>query len=166
MVVRVNDRSGARNCAAMNDFLFDDYLLHHRVGTLMLVARWRQTDIPGLARTIAFTQAHDIPTVLVGPSVEYDTAESRLLAIALWKGNVEDVSKHALEGPRLLDRQLSELARTAWHVPYISIYDDLCQAACPLYADGSAPLVFDGNHLTYRGALLLATILRDKHQLP
>ena len=166
MVVRVSGRSGASNCASLNDFLFNDYLLHQHVGTLLLVARWRSSDIPGIAATIAFTQLHNIPAVLVGPSVEYDASEPRLLAIALWKGNVQDVPKHALPGPRELDHQLSEMARTVWHVPYISIYDDLCQAACPLYATGSAPLVYDGNHLSGEGALLLAHIIRDRHQLP
>ena len=162
----VAGRHRSANCTRMMDFLFDDYLPNHSVGTLVLVARWRETDIPGISRTLAYTRAHGIRTVLVGPSVEYDTPAARLLAIALWKGDLKDVPAHQMPGPRELDQELSGLAAMAWHVPYISIFDDLCPTDCPLYAQGSAPLVLDENHLSGYGALLLAERVRAANQLP
>ena len=166
LVAPVAGRHRSENCTRLFDFLFNDYLLHHHVDTLVLVARWRESDIPGINATLAYTRAHGIRTVIVGPSIEYDTPAARLLAVALWKGDVQDVAAHQLAAPRELDQELSGLAEMSWRVPYLSIFDDLCKPDCPLYAEGSAPLVFDGNHLSPAGSLLLAKRARAASQLP
>jgi hypothetical protein len=62
---------------------------------------------------------------------------------------------------------MAELARTQWHVPYISIFDDLCKPSCPAYAGPQAPMMFDERgHMTEDGAILLARAVRANGQLP
>jgi len=159
-------RQQSENCKNLLNFLFNDYLLHRRVGTLLLEARWRPTDLDALGTTIQYAQAHDINVVLMGPSIEYDKPEARTLILALRDGRPEEIREHRVIAPQILDFEMSQLASTRWHVPYISIYDDLCQPDCPIYAADSVPLLFDRNHLQADGAILLAKYIRAHGQLP
>jgi peptidoglycan/LPS O-acetylase OafA/YrhL len=161
-------RRDSENCKKMVDFLFNDYLPHHRIGVLLLQARWRAMDFPGLAATMGYAHAHGIAVVLIGPAMEYDKPEPRLLAFALRNGRAgDDLQEHLKPLPRTLDRQMAELARTQWHVPYISIFDDLCKPSCPAYAGPQAPMMFDERgHMTEDGAILLARAVRANGQLP
>jgi peptidoglycan/LPS O-acetylase OafA/YrhL len=159
-------RRDSQNCKDLLRFLFNDYLLHRRIGILLLEARWRWTDLEGVEATVEYAHAHDIPVVVMGPSIEYDKPEARLVVLALRDRRAEQIRSHRLTAPQVLDREMAQLARSRWHVPYISIYDDLCQPDCPVYAGDSVPLLFDQNHLTADGATLLAKAIRANGQLP
>ena len=159
-------RQDSENCENLLNFVFNDYLLHHHVGTLLLEARWRRTDLEGLDATIEYAHAHNITVVLMGPSIEYDKPEARLLVLALRAGKPEEIQEHRVVGPQMLDRDMAELARSRWHVPYISIYDDLCKPDCPVYATDSVPLLFDRNHLQAEASILLFKDIRASGQLP
>jgi len=155
-----------RNCKQMMRFLYGDYLLHHQVGALLLEARWRAIDLQDLGATIEYVRARGITVVVVGPAIEYDQAEPRVVAFALRDGSVNTIAAHQMPAPRALDREMGELARSRWHVPYISIYDDLCRPTCPVFAQASVPLLFDGSHMTAEGSVLLAKAIRANGQLP
>jgi peptidoglycan/LPS O-acetylase OafA/YrhL len=158
-------RPDSANCKRLLDYIFRDYLLHYRVGILMLEARWRKTDIPSLEATIDYARVHSINVVLMGPSIEYDKPEPRLIAFALRDGQLAAIQSHIRSEPRMLDREIAELAHSRWHVPYISIYEDVCRPKCPAYADGLAPLLADGNHLSAEGSILLAKAIRANGQI-
>jgi hypothetical protein len=159
-------REESENCRNLLNFVFNDYLLHHRVGTLLLEARWRRTDLDGVGATIEYAHAHNVPVVLMGPSIEYDKPEARTVILALRDGRSDEIQKHRLIGPQNLDSEMAELARTRWHVPYISIYRALCKPDCPVYAADSVPLLFDRNHLQAEASVLLAEDIRANGQLP
>jgi peptidoglycan/LPS O-acetylase OafA/YrhL len=166
LVVPSPGRNRSRNCVRLFDFLFNDFLIHHHVDTLVLAARWRDTDLPGIAATVAWTRAHGIHTVIIGPGIEFDTSPPRLIAFALRDGTIDQVPTHEMPFPRVLDARMATLARDVWHVPYISIYDDLCKPACPLFADDHIPILGDGNHLSPSGSYQLAQAIRAANQLP
>jgi hypothetical protein len=157
-------RAYSPHCVAMFDFLFNDYLEHHKVDMLLLSSNWRAADLPGLERTVDYARERGIPLVLIGPSFQYNQPEPRLLAFALRDGHMDVVATHMEAAPRMLDRQMAELARTRWHVGYISVFDTLCKPACPLFANSTVPLLFDGGHLTTEGSILLMDAMRADPQ--
>lgn len=166
LVVPVPGRHRSKNCIRLFDFLFNDFLIHHRVDTLLLSARWRDTDMPGIAATVAWTKAHGIHTVVIGPGIEFDQSPVRLIAFGLRDGTLDQVPSHEMSFPRVLDARMATLAETVWHVPYISVYNDLCKPACPLFAGDQIPILGDGNHLSPSGSYLLAQAIRAANQLP
>jgi hypothetical protein len=61
---------------------------------------------------------------------------------------------------------MKELARTRWHVSYISFFDNLCQPDCPVYATDLVPMLFDQDHMTSGGSILFARSIRARGELP
>lgn len=159
-------RADSINCRRLLDYVFEDYLLHHRVGTVLLVARWRASDLQALGKTIEYARFHGVRVAVVGPNIQYDSPEPRVIALALRDGLPDEIRKHEETAPQALDREMVALAGSRWHVPYISVFEDLCRPGCPVYAEGGAPLLSDGNHLTVSGAILLAKVMRERGQLP
>jgi peptidoglycan/LPS O-acetylase OafA/YrhL len=171
---------GDNYCSQMWRFIYTDYLPHHRVDAVVIAGRWSETDFEELGRTIAFVQQMGIPVTLVGPFVEFDQPLPRLLTAALRDHNPSQVERYLSDWPRQVDRKLAPLARNVWKVRYISVLDDLCNsqvemvakaqpetsASCPLYAAPGVPLLFDTDHFTAAGSVLLAEAIRARNQLP
>jgi hypothetical protein len=121
-----------------------------------------------------------VKTVIIGPSIEFDTTLPRLMLIASRRHNPEVYSIHRSLEAQQLDIHMAWLNRTSWKTEYISIYDDLCSpaanaqdppwqirtsAGCPIYAAPSTPMLTDDNHLTAGGALLFAETIKARLQL-
>ncbi len=166
------------DCSAVNRFLFEVYLPHHHVDTVLLVARWFGWDIDDLGETIAWFHQHHIKVILFGPSIEFDQSLVRLLQIARQDNDPTVLTRHRAPLAQQMDRQMAALARDQWHVPYISMVQDLCppptpQPASTLTADGCAvyaapgiALLYDTDHLSPAGSLLFARAIQQRHQLP
>lgn len=63
---------------------------------------------------------------------------------------------------------MQSLARNKWHVPYVSLYQAVCDGdSCIEYADGEhrVPLLRDGDHLTEEGSGLVARRLIARGEL-
>lgn len=160
-------RNPSENCRRLFAFLYNDYLPKNRDGVLLLLAaRWSETDLPGIGATIDYARSLGIPVVVVGPNIEFEKPEARTLAFAMRDGHLDQVPGLMVTKWRDLDLQMAAAARSVWHVPYISIYDDLCTPACPIFAAKDVPLDFDNNHLTAEGSIRLARAIRDRNQLP
>jgi peptidoglycan/LPS O-acetylase OafA/YrhL len=154
------------NCRNLLHFIFKDYLVHHRPDVLLLEGRWRESDMPGIGATIDLAQSRGIRVVLIGPAIEYDLPEPRIAAVALRDGQPDEVREHMLNERRVLDREMAELARSRWHVSYISFFDNLCHPDCPVYATAQVPLLFDMDHMTSAGSMLFARSVREHGELP
>ena len=152
-------------CEQMNALLFDHYLPHHPVDLLVLGARWDKSDLAPLGRTIEHLQQQGVKVMVVGPGVEYDTPLPRMLAVGLRDGRVVQSGPHLVSYLRPLDEQMAALARTRWHVAYVSVFQDLCRPDCPLYAQPGVPLLFDSNHFTQAGSVLMAQRMREGGEL-
>jgi hypothetical protein len=106
--------------------------------------------------------------ILFGPVPEYDTPLPRLEAYSIAWNQPNLATKHRVDGIEALDKQLQTLA-SAWQVPYASIYQAICsQGNCAEYADSEhkVPLMFDKDHLSTAGSLLVVHRMIERGDLP
>ena len=156
-------------CRNMADLIYNQLLPSGEVDTLIASAQWHAYDIPAIGRLVAYARRTNIKLVLIGPSVAYDLPLPRLLAnLSVEGGDPASVQAHSTQDIMELDGQIKALARDAWHVPYISFFDDVCSvgAECPAYASAGVPMLLDSNHFTPTGAVLFAQAIRDRGQIP
>jgi peptidoglycan/LPS O-acetylase OafA/YrhL len=159
---------GPESCRKMMDFIFQSYLPAHPVQGLLLQDRWSPDDIGGIADTVEWASQHRVPLILIGPVQDYDAPLPRLLAYAITWKQPELPARHLLSQAGLLDARLEGLAANSWHVPYISLYKEICSdGVCAEYADAehTVPLMFDADHLSPPGALLVVRRLKERGKL-
>jgi peptidoglycan/LPS O-acetylase OafA/YrhL len=162
------DPSGTDDCKKMMAYIFQRYLPAHPIQGLFLVGRWEQKDLNSLTEVISWAKQHQLPVIVFGPVPEYDAPLPRLLAYSIAWNNPGLASQHLVTGPKLMDAEMREIATKTWHVPYISLYDEICNAGgCLEYADPGhrQPLMGDDNHLSSPGASLVVQRLIDKGEL-
>jgi peptidoglycan/LPS O-acetylase OafA/YrhL len=151
-----------KRCRLMMDYVFHDYLRRHHIDALLIAARWDAADLPRLERTVAWLKQQGIAIVLFGPTVQYDSALPRLLALAIQKNNPRIPADHRVAYYERLDQEMSQLAESKLQVRYISYFKLLCQQdACLEYAADGVPLQSDYGHLTGGGSSLMAAKIRD-----
>jgi peptidoglycan/LPS O-acetylase OafA/YrhL len=159
---------GRDDCRKMMTYIFQRYLPTHSVQGLFLAARWEPADLGPLSQLIAWAQQRQLPVVVFGPVPEYDAPLPRLLAYSIaWK-KPSLAEQHLVPGPKLLDMEMQQLADTTWHVPYMSLYKEICsESDCEEYADRAhrLPLMGDDNHLSMPGASVVIQRLVDKGDL-
>jgi hypothetical protein len=151
----------------MMNYIYGDYLLSHRVSGLLLEKRWDVRDLGELTETIEWAKKHQVQVILFGPLPEYDAPLPRLEAYSVAWNQPNLVSQHRIEGTEVLDRQLQALAASE-KVHYISLYRAICEnGSCAEYADSEyrVPLMFDTEHLSAAGSLLIAHRMFDQGQL-
>jgi peptidoglycan/LPS O-acetylase OafA/YrhL len=167
------------NCMKLSKFIFEDYLLHHPVDTVLLSAFWDESQLPELGRTVAWIQQHGMKVVVFGPVIEFAMPLPRVLIAALRDHTPERVATYEKIEPRQLDKMMAKLARDQWKVPYVSVFDTLCTpqteqelkaqgpsaSKCPVYAAPGVPLLFDTNHFTAQGSQLYARAMRNRNLL-
>jgi hypothetical protein len=64
---------------------------------------------------------------------------------------------------------MQSMARNIWHVPYISLYREICGGrGCAEYVDAAhtIPMMGDANHLSPFGAEFVVRRLVEKGELP
>jgi hypothetical protein len=152
----------------MMAYIFQRYLPTHPIQGLFLVGRWEQKNLDPLAQLIAWARQHQLAVIVFGPVPEYDAPLPRLLAYSIAWNKPGLASQHMVNGPRSLDAEMQQLAAMAWHVPYISLYNEICNAgSCFEYADQAhkLPLMGDDNHLSAPGASLVVQQLVDRGEL-
>jgi len=157
------------NCVALMNYIYGDYLPHHRIDKLILSARWEFSDLQELGRAVEWIRGHGMQEVIIGPSFEFDTPLPRLLALSILDGKPNSYLNHGPGGRRPVDREMSELAKNRWKVPYVSVYEDLCGPSgmdCPAFAGAELPILADKDHFSPQGSVLLVRTMRDRQQLP
>lgn len=157
------------DCRKMMNFIFDVYLPKHPIDGLLLGARWQSQDIGRLGETLDWARQHQVPVTLFGPVPEYDMPLPLVLAYSIAWNKPELVSEHRTGGRKRLDAQLQKLAASTWGVPYISLYEAICQGSdCTMYGDAEhkIPLLADDSHLSPAGSRLILHSLVDQGKLP
>jgi peptidoglycan/LPS O-acetylase OafA/YrhL len=159
---------GTPECREMMTYIFQTYLPEHPVQELLMAGRWEEKDMDALAGVVIWANQHNIPVTVFGRVPEYDAPLSRLLAYSTaWK-NPTLASQHLAPISALMDTRMQTLATTTWHVPYISLYKEICDAnGCAEYADAArkVPLMGDTDHLSSLGASLVVQRLVEKGEL-
>lgn len=160
--------SGSKDCKEMMAYIFQRYLPTHSVQGLFIVARWEEKDLAPLSQLISWAKLRRIPVVVFGPVPEYDAPLPRLLAYSIAWAKPDLARQHMLASPRFLDTEMQRMATTRWHVPYISLYREICPGStCREYADvaHTIPLMGDTNHLSGPGASFIVQGLFEKGEL-
>ena len=159
---------GTDDCKRMMRYIFQDYLPKHRIQGMFVVGRWEEKDLDPLTQLIAWAKPHQLHVFVFGSVPEYDAPLPRLLAYSIAWNNPGLASQHLVAGPKVLDAEMQRIAATTWHVPYISLYQEICGAdGCVEYADPAhkIPLMSDDNHLSMPGALFVVQGLINKGAL-
>jgi peptidoglycan/LPS O-acetylase OafA/YrhL len=166
--VDTSDALPVSDCRKMMRYIFNVFLPSHPVEGLLLGARWQSKDIGRLAETLEWARQHQLPVVLFGPVPEYDMPLPLLLAYSIAWNNPDLVSHHRIGERQSLDAQLEKLAANTWHVPYISLYQAVCQDRdCMVYSDAQhkIPLMGDDSHLSPAGSLVILRRLLDQGKI-
>jgi peptidoglycan/LPS O-acetylase OafA/YrhL len=160
--------SGPPDCRKMMVYIFQTYLPAHPVQDMFIVGRWQEKDMDALTAVIAWAKQHQVPVTVFGPVPEYDGPLPRLLAYSIAWNQPNLTSQHLVVSSGAMDAEMQNMAATIWHVPYISLYREICGAeGCVEYADAAhrVPLMTDTDHLTRLGASLVVQRLVDKGEL-
>ena len=149
--------AGTRRCRAFIDRVYAG-LPDFRPDAVILSARWRDSDLPDLLRSLERLEQLRIRAVVLGPIAEYTMPLARLLADERRYGR-RDFPQHRRAGRiAATDRVLADGLRAA-NVRYISVYDALCpppQHRCMTLTTDGVPMQWDYGHLTEAGARTLA----------
>lgn len=144
-------------CTEIMSYALKEYLPSHKVDAVLIEAHWESGDLESLGETIAWLKQHEIPTILFGPIVQYDSSLPRLLAMSINENDPLLPRRHLESFVKPLDLQMEELARYTWHVPYVSMLGIFCgDESCTQYAEPGVPLLSDYGHLTKAGSVLAA----------
>jgi peptidoglycan/LPS O-acetylase OafA/YrhL len=160
--------SGSPDCIKMMAYFFRTYLPAHPGQGVFIVGRWEQRDMNSLTTTITWLKQHQVPVTVFGPVPEYDGPLPRLLAYSIAWNEPNLASQHLVAGQAALDGEMQTLATNTWHVPYVSLYRQICGAdGCAEFADAARkiPLMGDANHLSQSGAYLVVRRLIQQGEL-
>jgi hypothetical protein len=160
--------SGSDDCRKMMRYIFQQYLPTHPVQGVFVVGRWEQKDLEPLTGLISWAKQHQVPVIVFGPVPEYDAPLPRLLAYSIAWTKPDLASQHMVNNPKLVDAEMQSMAASTWHVPYISLYQEICSVdGCLEYADAAhkIPLMGDTNHLSAPGSAFVVQRLLDKGEL-
>jgi peptidoglycan/LPS O-acetylase OafA/YrhL len=149
-------RGRVPECVAFVDGMFERLAQEPRPDLLLLSARWTARDIPALTQTVASLKALNVPTVIVGPIVEYDRPLPWLLAEEATSGDTKVIAQHRKPSP---DSAIREAVVSAGG-RYFSTYDVMCpHRRCKVIADDGSPMQFDYGHLTLAGSVFVGRAL-------
>jgi peptidoglycan/LPS O-acetylase OafA/YrhL len=143
-------------CKTVMDHIFQNYLPSNRIDGLILEADWLMNLLPALDETLAWARQHQVPVIVVGCVPEYDAPLARLVAYSVQWNKPELPGRHRLGRDAQVEQHLRALVRDKWHLPFISLYDALCDPAgrCVEFANAQQgiPLMDDSHHLNRFGA--------------
>ena len=148
-------------CRPMMNYVYGDYLVHHRVDRILLAARWEQDDLSRLDYTIRTLKGRGLDILLFGPIIQYDSDLPWLLVTSLRKNDPALPFEHRLTRYEGLDQEMSKLAANTWGVSYFSYFKQLCPGkVCTEYLGSETPLQSDYGHLTMAGSMLVSEKLK------
>jgi hypothetical protein len=159
---------GSENCKKEMNYIFQQHLPNHPIDELLLEARWRPQDMDAVTATIQWAAQHHVPVIVFGPVDEYDAPLPRLLAYSIAWNEPDMPSRHRVTSRAEVDGEMQNMAATNWHVPYVSLYQTICNGDnCLEYADSAheVPMMNDEDHLNESGSGLVVRRLVERGEL-
>lgn len=121
---------------------------------IVLSATWLTRDIDALLQTVQFLQQF-APVYVIGPAVQYQQPLPRLLV--QYQETADWVSLSTQRQTRELDIAIQSALAGLADSHYLSLYQQQCPAdQCQRRAADGSPLLWDHNHFTLAGSLLVA----------
>ncbi|UVC08624.1 acyltransferase [Rhizobium sp. TH2] len=153
---------GEKTCIDLMEMALGPFLQSARPDVIILSARWIDSDIPDVERTLKALAGKAGQVVVLGPIAEYAMPLPRLLAQVSSGRDPSLLVNARLPDQEKTDRHLGA-ALLASQADYVSIYRMLCateSASCQTIA-GDVPIQWDYGHLTAQGSQLVARKLRE-----
>jgi peptidoglycan/LPS O-acetylase OafA/YrhL len=158
----VHSVSESARCTAVIDGVLQNFLGANHIDRVFLIARWKPALLDNVAETLRWFNERHIPVTLVGPSALYDSPVPRLIVRSLREADEALPQRHFNSAVRDLDSRMAAMAAEQ-KVPYISLLSIQCATAgCDIVDAHRVPIIFDQEHLTSEGALLLAARVRRR----
>lgn len=160
-------------CSGLNDLAFNKLPQTRRISKAWLVARWnvgRLGQGPGwnrdwlsdLLKSVNEFRKRGIDVVVIGPMPEYKSRLPRLLATSIQSHDPDLVHRSISRESLALDQLMAGFARENG-ISYVSLASTLCKdQTCLEYAAPGVPLLFDSDHLTEDGAVMVAKEIAPK----
>jgi len=144
-------------CDSLMDFVFYKYIPSHKLDGIIISSRWRETNVEAIGRTVSYLKKHQTHVYVVGPNVEYSQPVPRVVAIGIWKNDLQAAA--GVENPErmaALERRI-EAQTLAAGGTFLSMRDALCeQGTCAVLTPDDSPIDFDTNHLSAAGSRFVA----------
>jgi peptidoglycan/LPS O-acetylase OafA/YrhL len=142
-----------RSCPRLMNFVFEEFLVTHKVDKVLLAASWKDEDLADLITVVDTLRTRGIEVAVLGPIVEYDLALPRLLADEIRRDDKSAAWARRTPGIRERDREMNALV-TAHGAAYVSVYDAICRSdRCDEFVGANVPMQFDNGHLTEQGSV-------------
>lgn len=130
-------------------------MLNTEFDLVIVGSRWRLKDVKSFAKTIEVLKDESDNILLIGPNIEYAQPLPWLLS-HLKQDELEGFTRY--DKQKRVDKEILYLADKAGIV-YYPLIDSLCLAKnkCTHLTPSGSPTLFDDDHLTQDGALMLST---------
>lgn len=148
-------RTKLERCNDFYDWVFNDLLLNTEFDLVIVGSRWRLKDVKSFAKTIEVLKEKSDNIFLIGPNIEYAQPLPWLLS-HLKQDELVGFTRY--DKQKRVDKEILYLADKAGIV-YYPLIDSLCVAKnkCTHLTPSGSPTLFDDDHLTQDGALMLST---------
>ena len=148
-------KSKVERCNYFYDWVFNELLVDTNFDMVIVASRWRSKDVGRFSKTIEALKKQSNNILVIGPNIEYAQPLPWLLS-HLRQDELEAFTKY--DKQKRVDKEILDLAYKAGIV-YYPLIDSLCTAKnkCTYLTPSGSPTLFDDDHLTQDGALMLST---------
>lgn len=154
--VLITKSGESSRCRELFDNAFKWLETERRIDTVVIAGRWTENSLPAVENLIEWSATHQVKVLLIGPSVIYRAPLPRLLAESVQRENPSLPDQRWDLSLADLDKRMAELARSR-NTPYFSLIDAMCmQQQCTTLTPTGNPVVFDQEHFTDEGSVLVA----------
>lgn len=144
---------GDKNCKALMDFIYVEFIKNHRLDGIVLSGSWAYMDLEPIAETVGYLRNYVGNIILAGPPVRFSKNapmlifESRAMSVREAE-NYLSSHRHGADGVnRLIVQKFSQS-----NLPFINIHETMCkQGSCPLFTDEEKMVYLDFGHLSAAG---------------
>ncbi|MDB5550616.1 MAG: hypothetical protein JWL86_600 [Rhizobium sp.] len=153
---------GEKTCVDLIEMALGPFLQSNRPDVIILSARWIESDIPDVTRTLNTLAGKAGQIVVLGPIAEYAMPLPRLLAQVSGGRDPALLVEARLADQEKTDRDLGAAVRAA-RADYVSAYRLLCGndgVPCRTTVN-DIPIQWDYGHLTAQGSQFLARKLKE-----
>jgi peptidoglycan/LPS O-acetylase OafA/YrhL len=144
-------------CDALMGSMFFEYIPSHKLDGIIIASRWRENSVEEIGRTVSYLKKYQRHVYVVGPNVEYSQPVPRVVAIGIWKNDLQ--SGAGVEDPErlaALERRIQVEVQEAGGT-FLSLRDALCERGiCAVLTPDDTPIDFDTNHLSAAGSRFVA----------
>ena len=148
--------ASSQKCVDVLRHVFDEHVPRGGLDAVILSARWRQRDLPGLPAAVARLKQSVRRVVVLGPSPEYTSRLPRLLARGVENGDPGLADSRLTPQHFEFDRILRDRARQGGY-EYVSLIDAVCPGGvCQTFAAPGVPMLSDESHFTLVGSRVVA----------